>query len=298
MKEPTIILDNGSSYLKAGLSNEEIPSVNIPVILGRPLNVTEKVDFRIKPLMIGDEVPPFSSFLELSHPMIEGIIINEDDMTTLYDYCIREKLGITDDLKERKLLLTESDLNTNNNKKKMGEIFFEKFGISYFNIEPRAKLALFSQGIQTGMVLHSGGSETYCVPIVHDYLLHHHIKKLDIAGRHISQYLTDLLKNNGYNFHFDVDFELMREIKDNYCFVSSHILSERKLNQETTYHNSILRLPDGRKITLSSEKYEATEILFHPELIHNDKPGVHEMIVNSIIVINYFIIFCIINIGM
>lgn len=110
--------------------------------------------------------------------------------------------------------------------------------------------------------------------------------------------MTDLLKNNGYNFHFDVDFELMREIKDNYCFVSSHIISERKLNQETTYHNSILRLPDGRKITLSSEKYEATEILFHPELIHNDKPGVHEMIVNSIIVINYFIIFCIINIGM
>ena len=298
MKEPTIILDNGSSYLKAGLSNEEIPSVNIPVILGRSLYLTEKFDFRIKPLMIGDEVPPFRSFLELYYPMREGIIINEDDMITLYDYCIRKKLGITEDLRERKLLLTETASNPNYNKKKMGEIFFEKFGIGYFNIEPRAKLDLFSQGDTTGMVLHSGGSETYCVPIYDSYLLHHGIKKLDIAGRDISQYLARLLTLKGYCYHLDVDFELIKEIKENYCFVSSDIRSERKLNKETTYHNSIMRLPDGRKIIISSEKYEAPEILFNPYLIQNEQPGVHEMIVSSINVINYFIIFCIINIGM
>ena len=72
------------------------------------------------------------------------------------------------------------------------------------------------------------------------------------------------------------------------CFVSCDIESDRKLDKETTYYNSIHKLPDGRKIRISNEKFEAPEILFHPFLIQNESPGVHEILYNSINVSNNF----------
>lgn len=41
-------------------------------------------------------------------------------------------------------------------------------------------------------------------------------------------------------------------------------------------------MPDGQIIQLGSEKYKAPEILFSPDKIGLEWPGVHEMVVNSI----------------
>jgi actin-related protein 2 len=261
---PVIVFDNGSGYLKAGLSTDETPSITMPALIGRPmLRYAEKLEeIELKPIMIGDEVVPVRSLLELTYPMKEGIIVNGDDMATLWDYCIKEKLHLKDDLKDRKILLTEAPSNPNDNKKKMAEIVFEKLGIGYFNIEPQAKLTLFCEGLETGIILDSGDGVSHCIPIATSYLLHHQIKRLDIAGRHITEYLIKLLQIKGYAFNSTADFELVREMKEKYCFVSCDIDSDRKLDKETTYYNSIHKLPDGRKIRISSEKYEAPEILF------------------------------------
>ena len=37
MTAPVIVFDNGSGYLKAGLSSAEIPSVTMPALIGRPM---------------------------------------------------------------------------------------------------------------------------------------------------------------------------------------------------------------------------------------------------------------------
>ena len=153
--EPVIVFDNGSGYLKAGLSNIEIPSVTMPALIGRPmLRYAEKLEnLELKELMIGDEVIPVRSLLELTYPMKEGIIENKEDMAILWDYCIKKKLKVEGDLKDRKILLTEAPSNPNDNKIKMGEIVFEKLGFGYFNIEPQAKLSLFCEGLESGIIL-------------------------------------------------------------------------------------------------------------------------------------------------
>ena len=152
MAQPVIVFDNGSGYLKAGLSDTEIPAITMPALIGRPmLRYAEKLeDKELKPIMIGDEVVPVRSLLELTYPMKEGIIVNADDMSLLWEYCIKEKLKLKGDLKERKVLLTEAPSNPNDNKIKMGEILFEKLGVGYFNIEPQAKLTLFCEGKKRG----------------------------------------------------------------------------------------------------------------------------------------------------
>ena len=174
MAQPVVVFDNGSGYLKAGLSNQEIPSVTMPALIGRPmLRYAEKLEeIELKPIMIGDEVVPVRSLLELTYPMKEGIIVNEEDMALLWDYCVKQKLGLNGDLKDRKFLLTEAPSNPNENKKKMGEILFEKLGVGYFNIEPQAKLTLFCEGLETGIILDSGDGVSHCIPIAFSILLH------------------------------------------------------------------------------------------------------------------------------
>ena len=78
-------------------------------------------------------------------------------------------------------------------------------------------------------------------------------------------------------------------MKEKYCFVSCDIESDRKLDKETTYYNTVHKLPDGRKVRISSEKFEAPEILFNPYLIQNESKGIHEMLYNSINVSIYLI---------
>ena len=35
--KPNIILDNGTGYLKCGLSNQNIPKYTLPALVGRPM---------------------------------------------------------------------------------------------------------------------------------------------------------------------------------------------------------------------------------------------------------------------
>ena len=293
MSEPVIVFDNGSGYLKAGLSSKETPMFTLPALIGRPmLRYKQKIEnIELRPIMIGDEVTPVRSMLELSYPMEEGIITNAEDMQILWDYVLQKKLKIVkDNFKDRKLLMTEAPNNPDRNKEVMAEILFEKLGIGYFNIEPQAKMTLYAEGEETGVILDSGDGVTHVIPIFQNYLITHQIKRLDIAGRHITNYLTRLLQMKGYAFNSTADFETVREIKEKYCFVSCDIKSDRKLDLETSFYNSESKLPDGRKIHISNEKFEAPEILFEPHLVQNEMPGVHEMLYNSINVSLYYLI--------
>ena len=197
MLDPVIIFDNGSGYLKAGLSNSHKPDVVIPALVGRPMlrHSVQLNDVELKPIMIGDEIIPVRSLLELSYPITEGIIENEDDMYLLWNYCLTRKLNIKEDqLKNKTILLTEAPGNPLKNKIKMMQILFEKVGVSRMNIEPQAKLTLICEGLTSGIVLDSGDGVSHCIPVFDNSILTHNIKRLNVAGRHITNYLTRLLQ--------------------------------------------------------------------------------------------------------
>lgn len=286
---PVVVLDNGSGYLKAGLSNQKTPEVSIPALIGRQvLRYGEKIDTEVlegdlqyKEIMIGDEVIPFRSLLELTYPIEEGIIKNADDLFKLWEYALTNKLKI-DDVSESKILVTEAPLNPIANKKTICEILFEQLGVKAMNIEPQAKCSLFCEGIDSGVVLDSGDGVTHCIPISCGAILRFNIERLDIAGRHITQYLIRLLQRKGYSFNSSADFEFVRYLKEKYCFISNDIESDRKLERETSYYNSFHLLPDETRIHISDEKFEAPEILFSPHLLGSDVDGIPEMMYKSI----------------
>ena len=300
-----IVLDNGSGYLKAGYPNLNAPEICIPALVGREiLRYEDKMNINkikevknkyaqrklihqmikerhLKDIMIGDEVIGFRSLLDLSHPVSEGIIVNEEDLYRLWDYTLTQKLGI-EDPSDKKILVTEAPYNPISNKFKIFEILFEKIGVAAVNIEPQAKCSLFSEGIDTGIVLDSGDGVTHCIPVSNGAILNHTIERMDIAGRHITEYLVRLLQKKGYAFNSSADFDFARELKEKYCFISNDIESDRKLERQTTFYNTYHLLPDETRIRISDEKFEAPEILFNPSLIGKEYDGIPIMMMKSI----------------
>jgi len=75
--------------------------------------------------MIGDEIIGFRSLLDLSHPVTEGIIIDEEDLFKLWDYILTQKMGI-EDSSEKKIFVTEAPLNPISNKIKFLKFYLKK----------------------------------------------------------------------------------------------------------------------------------------------------------------------------
>jgi actin-related protein 2 len=105
---------------------------------------------------------------------------------------------------------------------------------------------------------------------------------MNVAGRHITAYLVDLLSRRGYAMNKTADFETVREIKEKLCYISYDYKRESQLGLETTILVKNYTLPDGRVIKVGTERFQAPEALFTPELIDVEGDGMADMVFRCI----------------
>jgi actin-related protein 2 len=183
--------------------------------------------------MCGDECAALRSNLQITYPIVNGIINNWEDMYHLWDYTFNEKLKINP--KECSILLTEAAMNPKENRRKMLRAMFERYGFKAVHVETQAVLTLYAQGLMTGIVLDSGDGVTHVIPVYQSYGLNHCIKRLDIAGRDVTKHLIELLRLRGFCFSYLPSF-----------FYSSCSSSFRNTSVVAVPHRSQLCLqPDG-----------------------------------------------------
>lgn len=226
--------------------------------------------------MFGDEAAAVRANLQISYPVENGIVKNWDDMEKLWDYTFYDRLQI--EPAGHKILLTEPPLNPRRNREKMVEVMLEKYKFDHCYIATQAVLTLYAQGLMTGVVIDTGDGVSHIVPVYEGFSPKHLIRRLDVAGRHITQYLIKLLLLRGYAFNRTADFETARQIKEKHCYVAYEPAVEQKLAEETTILEESYELPDGRIIHLGRERFEAPEALFHPSRIDVEGPGLSDMI--------------------
>jgi len=280
-----IVCDNGTGFVKTGYAGDNFPSLIFPSMIGKPLMRAEEEfkNVELKDVMVGDECAKYRAMLETSYPVENGMVRDWEGMGHLWDYTFYERLGLKEgELGDHKILLTEPPMNPINNKKRMCENMFEKYGFGHTKVAIQAMLVLYAQGLLTGVVVDSGDGVSHIVPVYEGTCPPNLIRRLNVAGRHITRYLIKLLQVRGYAFNRSADFETVRLIKEKVCYVGYDLEVERRLALETTTLIQKYELPDGREIKVGAERYEAPEVMFQPSLLDMDSPGIHEMLFNMI----------------
>jgi len=282
MSRKPVVCDNGTGFVKCGQAGDNFPAFIFPSMIGRPLMRYEEEfkDVELKEVMVGDECAKYRDMLETSYPVENGVVKDWKGMKHLYDYTFFERMKI--DPKEHKILLTEPPLNPKENQAKMLQAMFEIYNFEAAKVNIQAMLVLYAQGLMTGVVVDSGDGVSHVVPVWEGIVPPLLIKRLNVAGRHITRYLIKLLQVRGYAFNRSADFETVRQIKEKLCYVGYDLAVEKQLALETTTLVSNYTLPDGRVIKVSSERYEAPEVMFQPHLIDSESPGVQHMLFNMI----------------
>lgn len=288
--EQPIVLDQGTGFVKIGRGGTNFPDHTFPSIVGRPILRAEERSsdlsgtgfegIEIKDIMCGDEASAVRSLLQISYPMENGIIRNWEDMGHLWDYSFYERMKI--DTRGRKVLLTEPPMNPVANRAKMAETMFEKFSFGGVYVAIQAVLALYAQGLTSGVVVDSGDGVTHIVPVYESVVLNHLTRRLDVAGRDVTRQLIALMLRRGYAFNRTADFETVRQIKEKFCYVSYDLDYDTKLANETTVLVEKYELPDGRVIKIGPERFQAPECLFQPYLVDCEQPGIAEFLFNTI----------------
>nr|WOD57880.1 Arp2D2 [Drosophila burlai] len=283
-----IVCDNGSGFVKCGYAGGNFPAFVFPSMVGRPIiragnRIDDEAvkDLHIDDVIVGDEASQLRSLLELTYPMDKGVVRNWGDMCHVWDYTFGpKKMDI--DPTNTKILLTEPPMNPTKNREKMIEVIFEKYGFDSAYIAIQAVLTLYAQGLVSGVVIDCGDGVSHICPVYQEYSLPHLTRRLDIAGRDITHYLTKLLLRRGYAFNHSADFETVRILKEKLCYIGYDIEMEQRLALETTVLVESYTLPDGRVIRVGGERFEAPEALFQPHLINVEGPGIAELVFNTI----------------
>lgn len=185
------------------------------------------------------------------------------------------------------VLITEAPLNPRQNRDTAAQILFETFNVPALYTSIQAVLSLYASGRTTGIVLDAGDGVSHAVPVYEGFAIPSSIRRIDVAGRDVTENLQTLLRKGGSVFHTSAEKEIVKQIKEKTSYVA--IDPKREEKEWTTAASRggeskavEYALPDGQKLTVGVERFRAPEILFDPGLIGLEWPGLHQIVVDSI----------------
>jgi len=208
VKGKVIVIDNGSRFFRAGFSGEQQPTTVFPSIVSKskPVKQGEDADPYISEdsesehqgPIVGDEAHQRRHKDVFTSPLVDGLVVNWDDLETIWRYTFTDKLKVN--VQEHAVMLMEPLLNPKSVRSHMTQLLFETFDAPAVFIGSQAEMALFSSGNTTGVVLDSGAGHSKAVPV---YCLHpipHAVQSYPLAGRQLTLHLLSMLMDRGLTF--------------------------------------------------------------------------------------------------
>jgi len=280
----SIVIDNGTNSCKAGFSEEDMPRVEIPTVLGFPSatggNAEDQVD-----IFVGEEALSKAGILDLHRPIERGEIKNFKIMEDIWKHIFYNEL--LSETKSNPVIVSEPPFAPPENKARMAEILFEELHVESLFITNTSTLALYANGKTTGIVVDLGYQTSSCVPIYEGFVLNHAVGKLDFGGEHLTDYFTQLINNNKENltkYNNPAEKSMINDLKEKICEVAEDYDSQMKKWMDSKTVDTY-ELPDKSKVYIGGEKFQCPEMLFQP-IINNSSSfshvGIHEQTFKSI----------------
>jgi len=271
----TVVIDNGSGHMKAGLAGLEAPSAVFPAVVGRPKHGTMMPGTEKREFFMGDECMAKKGILSISYPLEHGIVKDWDDMEKVWHYMFYDALRVNPE--EHNVVVTEAPLNPKKNRERMIELLFEKFSCPATFIVIQAVMSLYAAGRTTGAVVDSGDGVTHVVPIYEGFSLPHAIQRMNLAGRDLSEYMVTALTETGYSMVSSAEKEIVRDMKETSCYVAIDYDEEQKKAREDPLSvEKIYMLPDGNEVSLGAIRSRVPEVLFQPAMAGKEMLGMHQ----------------------
>lgn len=245
-----IVIDNGSGTIRAGFAGEDLPKTSFPSLVGRPKHARVLAGALEGDVFIGSKAQELRGLLKLRYPLEHGVVTDWDDMELIWNHVYREELKVLSE--EHPVLLTEAPLNPRRNREWAAQTLFEAFNVpaAYFSVQ--AVLSLYASGRTTGVVLDAGDGVSHAVPVYEGFAMTNAVRRVDVAGRDVTEHMQMLLRKNGYNFHTSAEKEVVRVLKEKMSYVA---LDPRKEEKEWVQLGGRgegkwvdYTLPDGQKI--------------------------------------------------
>lgn len=277
-----VVIDNGSGMCKAGFAGDDTPKSVFSCIIGEPKNPVAVTSIPTKAVYVAEEAQQKRGVLTIRYPIEHGIVVNWEDMEKIWHHTFFNELRVAP--KKHPVLLTEAASNPIANRERMAEIMFEGFMVPKLYISIQAILSLYATGRTTGMVLDAGDGVTHTVPIYEGFALPYAIRRMDIAGRDITHYLSHLLQTSrGLKLKTGAELEIARGIKETLCYVALDPVAELERAKTSSEIEAEYELPDGELVTIAEERFFAPEVLFEPSRIGQEEKGIHKTVQATIL---------------
>jgi hypothetical protein len=115
-------------------------------------------------------------------------------------------------------------------------------------------LSLYASGKTTGLVLDSGDGVSHAVPVFQGFAIPNSIRRIDVAGRDVTEHFQQLLRKSGRIFHTSAEKETVKNIKEATGYVALDPAKEEKEwsgSARSDNKSAEYTLPDGQKLKVS-----------------------------------------------
>ncbi|XP_074274002.1 actin-related protein 6 [Silene latifolia] len=249
---PTVIvLDNGGGYIKLGIGGERDPTAIVPNSTARSTS--------FKKTLIADEITAVDpTSLTLRRPLDRGYLTNPDLQRDIWAHLFKTHLPSTPP-DTSSLLLTQPPFSLSLSpslRRPLFELVFEDFGFRSCFVSDSASLVHLYEasrnpdGVvsrsQCSMVVDCGFSFTHCTPVFQNFTLNYGVRRLDLGGKALTNYLKELVSYRSVNVMDET--LLIDHVKEKLCFVSTDVPRDlqiaRKSGKDNLFKCTYV-LPDG-----------------------------------------------------
>ncbi|TFF98553.1 MAG: actin, cytoplasmic 2 [Promethearchaeota archaeon] len=282
LENKIIVIDNGSVNTYIGYAGEDQPRYSFPTRIGK--SRFEIIKSAYKPrygdYYVGLETSQMESVLNFEYPIKNGIIKDWNGMKKIWKYIFYELLRIDPEL--HPIFLSEPSILPMNYREKIVEIMFEQFNVPAIYFYRQSIASLFAAGLTTGCVVNLGGGNSTIDLIEEGFPIPNKIRRFDINGNEISNHLKKILIKNGNKFDPFLEWNIVNNIKENYCFIALYPEREKQISEKAEYIIKNYTLPNGETIKINEERFIAPECIFKPQMIGYKSDPLEEIIIEVI----------------